>query len=69
MKTLTMSLIGALAVGSFMIFQDYGTVPPANQFTFSPFFYLGSIIVIGAIISLVTLFIKRKTTNTDSHNP
>jgi hypothetical protein len=60
MQTLTMSLIGALAVGSFLIFQDYDMMPPSNQFDFSSFFYLGSIVVIGSIIGFVILFIKRK---------
>ena len=57
-----MSLIGALIVGSFMIFQDYGTMPPYGQFTFSKFFYIGVIIVIGTIIGFVILIIKRKRT-------
>ena len=62
MQTLTMSLIGALAIGSFLIFQDYDTVPPYGKFTFSPYLYIGEAIVTGAIIALVVLFIKRKTT-------
>jgi len=62
MQTLTMLLIGALVIGSFLIFQDYGTMPPYGQFTFSRFFYIGSIIVIGSIIGFAILFIKRKTT-------
>jgi len=55
-----MSLIGALIVGVFLIFQDYGTMPPYGQFTFSPFFYIGNIIVMCSIIGFVILFIKRK---------
>lgn len=62
MRTLTMSLIGALAVGSFMIFQDYDTMPPYSQFTFSPHLYIGESIVTGVIIVFVILFIKRKIT-------
>ena len=64
MRTLTMSLIGALIVGSFMIFQDYETVPPYGQFTLSKFFYIGSIIVIGSVIGFVILIIKRKSKKT-----
>jgi hypothetical protein len=61
MQILTMSLLGTLVVGIFLIFEDYHTIPPPNQFDFSPFFHIGCVIVVGVAITFAVIFIKRKT--------
>ena len=60
-QILTMSLLVVLVVGLFMIFEDYYTIQPPNQFDFSPFFYIGCVFVIGVTIAFTILIIKRKT--------
>jgi hypothetical protein len=45
MQNLTMVSIAALAIGIVLILQDYGTIQPYEQFTFSPLFYIGTIMV------------------------
>jgi hypothetical protein len=62
MQNLTMVSIGALAIGIVLILQDYGAIQPYGQFTFSPLFYIGNILVIGSIIGFVAHIIKEKTT-------
>lgn len=57
MEILTVVLIGALVMGGFMIVQDYFEIEPSGTFSFSPFFYTGIVMVIGAsIIFCITAY-------------
>jgi len=60
MEILTVVLIGALAMGGFMIVQDYFEVEPIGIISFSPFFYAGITIVIGASIIFCIMAYQRK---------
>jgi|GEM_PF-4891513 len=60
MEILTVVLIGALVMGSFMIVQDYFEVEPTGVISFSSFFYAGIIIVIGATIIFCITVYQRK---------
>jgi len=62
MEIITVVLIGALILGGFMIFQDYYEIPPYGQFSFAHQFYIGNVIIFGAVIGFGIRYLKRKST-------
>ncbi len=60
MKISTVILIGALVLGSFMLFQDYYEKPPIGQFSFSYLFYIGIVTVVGAAIAFGIISYRKK---------
>jgi len=51
-----------LILGGFMLFQDYYEIPPYGQFSFAHQFYIGNIIIFGAVIGFGIRYLKRKST-------
>jgi membrane-associated protease RseP (regulator of RpoE activity) len=60
MEILTVVLIGALVLGSFMLFQDYYEKPPMGQFSFSYLFYIGIITIVGTAIAFGIISYRKK---------
>lgn len=59
MEISTVSIIATLVVGGFLIFQDVYEIQPLGVFSFSPQFYIGVVLIIGAIIVFTILSINR----------
>jgi L-asparagine transporter-like permease len=58
MEITTMTIIATLVIGGFLIFQDY-VIPPAGVFNFSPQFWIGIALIIGAMIFFSILSMRK----------
>jgi len=66
MEVLTVALLGALVLGSFMIFQDFYEVPPIGQFSNSHLFYIGVITIVCTVIAFGIISYRKKRSKSTS---